>query len=252
MNKTKIDWADSTWNPVTGCLHDCPYCYARWIARRFEGGDISKIRIGKSHIHDGLVMRELSESKLPYPFGFDPTFHRYRLSEPSRKKKPQTIFVGSMCDLFGEWVPDEWIKAVFDACAAAPWHRYLFLTKNPGRYQALARDGMLPQYKNFMYGSTATTPNDGFWWSDYHNTFVSIEPIMASFDQPGEPVKKVDWVIVGAETGNRKGKVVPKREWIETLAADCKATGVPVFMKESLRGLMGMDFVQEFPWECKA
>ncbi|MCL2461960.1 MAG: phage Gp37/Gp68 family protein, partial [Defluviitaleaceae bacterium] len=80
----------------------------------------------------------------PYPFYFKPTFHRYRLGEPARMKKPKNIFVCSMADMFGDWVPDEWIKAVFEACEAIPRHRYLFLTKNPARYKALAMAGKLP------------------------------------------------------------------------------------------------------------
>ncbi len=57
-----------------------------------------------------------------------------------------------------------------------------------------------------------------------------------------------DWVIIGAETGNRKGKVVPKKDWVMKIAEECEYSGIPVFMKESLRDLMGDDFRQEFPW----
>jgi len=94
-----------TWNPVTGCLHGCQYCY--------------------------------------------PTFHRYRLDEPAQKKKPQNIFVSSMGDLFGDWVPDSWIKTVFEATNKAPQHNYLYLTKNPDRYYQLGD------------GDNAIIPDDG-------------------------------------------------------------------------------------------
>jgi|GEM_PF-3574916 len=79
------------------------------------------------------------------------------------------------------------------------------------------------------------------------NTFLSIEPILEKAGFGLGPY--VDWIIVGAETGNRKGKVIPKKEWIMNIKEQCKKAGVPLFMKESLRELMGQDFVQEFPWD---
>lgn len=261
MNKTKIDWCDMSWNPVTGCLHECEYCYARGIAHRFGVEPFSEKLLNPSQyrrekgfpILDTPVISEsiIGSNKRvePYPFKFEPTLHCYRLLEPNLKKEPQTIFVCSMADLFGEWVPDHWIEEVFKACEHATQHRYLFLTKNPGRYTDLFIKGMLPDGDNFWFGSTATTPDDPFWWSEAHNSFASIEPIQQPFEQPGEPVKKVDWIIIGAETGNRRGKVIPQREWIDAIVSDCRATDTPVFMKESLRSLMEEDFVQEFPWE---
>ena len=146
-SKTKIDWADATWNPVTGCLHGCEYCYARRIARRF--GDIS-CDDGQLHVQAKNVNSyEDAVHSGPYPFGFSPTFHRNILSDPKHWKKPRTIFVCSMADLFGEWVPDEWIRAVFEACEAAPQHRYIFLTKNPAR--------LWPAHANWNSGTKSTT-----------------------------------------------------------------------------------------------
>jgi len=246
MNKTKIDWCDMTWNPVTGCMHGCEYCYARTMARRFS----TQTATPNGEIHDLLKRPETI-----YPFGFDPTFHRYRLSQPKqmRETKPQNIFVGSMADLFGYWVPDEWIQEVFNACEAAPWHRYLFLTKNPFRYDALIDKGILPERSaNMWYGTTCTDLTKPLHWNKNANTFMSCEPMLALWPDPnsGSNLKTMlpDWVILGAETGNRKGKVIPERWWIQNAVAQCRANGTPVFMKESLRGLMGEDFVQEFPW----
>ena len=252
MQKSRIDWTDFSWNPIVGCRHTCTYCYARKESRRFCGD----VRLNKTSPQlrkegDLYVLdkpfKNVNDRTLTMPTGFEPTLHRYRLGYPLHMRKGQKVFVGSMSDVFGEWVPDSWIEEIFEVCKAAPQHRYLFLTKNPARYAALAANGKLPMQENMWYGSTVTTPDDTFWWSTYHNTFVSIEPIMASFEQPGEPVKKVDWVIVGAENGKRKGKVIPEREWIEALVSDCRATGVPIFMKGSLRQLMGDQFVQEYP-----
>ena len=266
MKKTKIDWADSTWNPVTGCLHGCEYCYARGIAERFgtnwipdENSGTYKCVLDGMQTQaiielDGMQARQQEDGKIvpaPYPLGFTPTLHRYRLDEPRRWTKPRTIFVCSMADLFGEWVPDEWIQEVFQACDAAPQHRFLFLTKNPNRYNELAAKGMLPQ--KHWYGYTATSQK--MLWTFHHadeclvkNLFVSIEPILAPI-QPGFCSHvPADWVIVGAETGQRKNKVVPERKWIDDILMECEYSGRPIFMKESLRDLMGDDFRQEFPW----
>lgn len=255
MQKSKIEWCDSTWNPVTGCLHGCEYCYAKRIAERY-GGSVS------ADSFDGRKLVELDEQPLverkngkvsaaPFPVGFRPTFHKYRLWEPARAKKPQSIFVCSMADLFGEWVPDEWIEQVFGACLKAPQHRYLFLTKNPGRYMRLAEVGKLPERDNFWYGSSTPTPDTLFWWSDRHNTFVSVEPMMEVFPSSGDcPVKKVGWVIMGAMTGPGSSAYQPKREWVEALTEDAQALAVPVFMKDSLRPVVGAGgMLREFPWE---
>lgn len=288
--KTKIDWCDSSWNPVTGCLHGCEYCYARGIANRFGGsirldlppdtswranrdnseelkkplmGDFSCHSNGGLHVLDEPALNvpvypappsEIEKRSAPYPYYFDPTFHRYKLDQPQKWTKPRTIFVCSMADLFGKWVPDEWIEAVINACLAAPQHRYLFLTKNPARYMHLIANGIIPENQpNFWFGSTATIPEMEFFWCDDVNTFVSIEPILAPFedltDEGVDPASKTNWIIVGAETGRRKDRIVPEKSWITEIIACAKQTGTPVFMKESLRDIMGEDFIQQFPWE---
>ncbi|MDD3881908.1 MAG: DUF5131 family protein [Eubacteriales bacterium] len=250
-DKTKIDWADASWNPVTGCLHGCEYCYARQMAHRYAGQDTGYAycyrlpRYGSELIALDKPMH-LRGKKAPYPFDFAPTFHRYRLDIPARWQRPRNIFVCSMADLFGEWVPDEWIAKVFKACEAAPQHRYLFLTKNPIRYSKLKDAGMLVPHDNWWFGSTMAT--EGAPYAMGRRSFVSIEPILAPFDNM-EEAPLVGWVIIGAETGARKGKVVPEKRWIDDIALYCKEWGIPVFMKESLRKLMGDDFRQEYPWD---
>lgn len=266
---TKIDWCDASWNPVTGCLHDCEYCYARGIAHRFGGFSCSEngewdsyraryLRDFKNSAFELdkplTIKRDGERRKAPYPFEFAPTFHRYRLKQPAEWTQPRTIFVCSMSDLFGAWVPDEWIQDVFSACNAASWHRYLFLTKNPARYIDLAKKGMLPE--KHWYGYSATT--DDMLWKFHHadecpvkNLFVSIEPIHGDFSTPFSTHCPADWVIVGAETGKRKDIIRPKREWVDGLLRQCEYSGRPIFMKESLKELMGSSFKQEFPWECK-
>lgn len=253
MNKTKIEWCDGTWNPVTGCLHDCKYCYARKIANRF-GGSVQQLYKGEE-IHD-LEEPMYTENnmgkitKAPYPYDFEPTFHRYRLEEPMRMKKTKNIFVCSMADLFGDWVPDEWIWEVFKACEAAPQHRYLFLTKNPKRYLELYEKEALPYSGNIWLGSSITTSEYKYAWfkGTPFNGFASVEPMLEPLHLP-EVDKCPEWVIIGAETGNRKGKVVPKAEWTADLVMECDALNIPVFMKDSLIPIVGEDNMRrEFPW----
>lgn len=246
MEKTKIEWCDSTWNPVTGCLHDCSYCYARGIANRFG------FHANEPDINERVLL-EIPVSagkKVPYPFDFQPTFHKYRLGE-YEKKKGRTIFVCSMADLFGSWVPDEWIEEVFEACEKAPQHRYLFLTKNPQRYIDLALAGKLPAKDNMWYGTTATTPDEHFFWGGAWHTFVSIEPILR--DYTGEIGEMCDtfaqWVIVGAETGKRKDKVVPEKSWIDAITKTCIRKSITLFMKDSLIPIVGEEnMFRGLPW----
>ena len=257
MRNTKVDWADSTWNPVTGCYHDCPYCYARKIATRFDGkADKSPyLQIAGEHdiFYPHEPIRDAEGKAMPYPFGFAPTFHRHRLEEPQTWKTPSTIFVCSMADLFGEWVPDKWISEVLSACRKASQHIYLFLTKNPKRYIDLAKQKRLPAGEGFWYGTTITTPDELYYYAapEFNiNTFLSIEPILAPFDRSRvSPEHFPKWVIIGAETGNRKGKVIPEKAWVDEIVAACRKLGSPVFMKESLRTIMGDDFIQEYPWK---
>lgn len=260
MEKTKIDWCDSTWSPISGCLHGCEYCYARDIAHRFGGwtdsdGDMHHDEIFKNEseireldepltvFREGQIIFSGKCQKAPYPYDFIPTFHRYRLNDYIGKKG-RNIFVCSMADLFGRWVPDEWIKEVFAACEKAPQHNYLFLTKNPQRYVELAEKGILRCSDNMWYGWSQTRNEDvkTLCFPFSPNFFISVEPIL-------EPVRPslVDWIIVGAETGRRKDKVIPKREWIEQIVEDCKKYDIPLFMKSSLADIWGEPLIQEFP-----
>lgn len=289
--KTKIGWVDATWNPVTGCLHGCEYCYARAIANRFGGctrldlppdrswrnkanaevagdlmGDYMCHSNGGLHVLDKPARKvnvfpppesELPSRSAPYPYYFDPTFHRYRLEEPAAWTKPRTIFVCSMADLFGDWVPDEWVREVFEACDQAPKHRYMFLMKNPKRYKEIPE--LLPLHRyppnvaEIWFGHSYTGIKDyrPIHLRPVYSRFVSIEPLLHDLseqDMMGIAAFN-DWIIIGAETGHRKGKVTPDKNWVNGIAYYAEKNSVPIFMKESLRSLMGDDFRQEFPWE---
>lgn len=258
--KTKIDWCDSTWNPVTGCLHGCEYCYARNIAHRFGGfteledTDLDYEKICESNIVEiEKPLKYLNDKgkigKSAYPFFFKPTLYRYKLNEPQKWKKGRNIFVCSMDDLFGKWVPDSWIEKVFNACEKAPQHNYLFLTKNPQRYVELAEKGILRRLDNMWYGSTVTAMEEYFSSEKTYNTFLSIEPMLSSASP--STIEGVEWIIMGAETGRRKDKVIPEKRWIERIVEDCKRRNIPVFMKSSLANIWGEPLIQEFPKELK-
>lgn len=255
MNKTKIDWADYTWNPVTGCYHDCPYCYARKIATRFAG-DVRMNMADSRCVGDkenGLLELvqpfESGQTHLAFPFGFLPTLHHYRLNVLDELKNGQNIFVCSMADLFGEWVPDRWIELVFATCKEHSLHNYLFLTKNPKRYAQLAAAERLPRQSNMWYGSTVTGPEQGYFYDVGYNTFLSIEPILGEQRFIQNTVALPKWVIIGAETGNRSGKVIPRREWIDDILSYCKEFDIPVFLKNSLKDMYGENLIQEWPKE---
>lgn len=187
-----------------------------------------------------------------YPFGFAPTLHRYRMDIPGELKMGKNIFVGAMSDVFGVWVPDGWIREIMDACMKYPVHNYLFLTKNPQRYEYAQ---ILTLKENIWYGTSITMElelNRISHLPAFCNTFVSMEPLLGDI----HPEKyyclfrSVDWIIIGAETGHRKDKVIPQREWIEKIVLMADEMKIPVFMKESLAPIMGKESMRRvFPEE---
>lgn len=251
MQKSKIEWCDSTWNPVTGCFHGCKYCYARRIAERFGS---MKFPTDELHVLNEQMVHITKEGRIaasPYPFGFEPTLHRYRLEEMKRKKRPRTIFVCSMADLFGEWVPTRWIVEVLDTCLAAPQHRYMFLTKHPERYEQLDRLALLPHRDNFWYGSTVTSKESGrFNGTISLNTFLSIEPLHEYLDAGIGSFGSSRLVIIGAETGNRIGKITPEKAWVDNICEAADLTHAAIFMKDSLLPIVGeAGMRRELPWD---
>lgn len=270
LHKTKICWATHTWNPVSGCLHGCEYCYAkrqveRWMPHATERpmvdpqtGATGILSEGKDHPKCWRMSRptKLEDGasggytrSTPYPKGFDPTLHAYMMDFPIKREIPSRIFVCSMADLFGEWVPDVWIDTVFDTCLRAPQHTYLFLTKNPARYISLEKAGRLPHNPNFWYGTTATGPDKPFFIYDKVNTFLSIEPLLEPFtaEQYDGCLKTVGWVIVGAMTGPTRKKYQPRREWVQDIVDAAHREGVPVWMKDNLADAWGSELLREHP-----
>lgn len=266
MNRSGIEWCDHTWNPVTGCMHGCKYCYAKKLTERFCG-DVRLNKMAKGdyttqlakdgettlYILDKIMLNE-NAKPMTYPFGFEPTFHRYRFDYLDKLKNGHNIFVGAMTDLFGNWVPDEWITEVMDACIEHPEHNYMFLTKNPQRYHLYK----LPTGMDNMWFGTSITRLEEMYRTDYLpagcKTFLSIEPLLEDIEPElcDALARAGDWVIIGAETGNQKGKVVPTLEWIRRIVYIADEAGVPVFMKDSLIDIVGEENMRrEFPKELK-
>jgi protein gp37 len=218
LNNTKIEWCDSTCNPVCGCTFGCEFCYARRINNRF-------------HYIENFA---------------EPQFFPERLKQLN-SKKPKNIFMDSMSDI-ADWKPD-WLYKTFEAIKQNPQHNYLFLTKRPLIYDRW----MSFNWNNIWCGATGTghqTVNEALYYLDGIrgcNTFLSIEPLLNEVHL-AKDIEHINWVIIGAETGNRKGKVKPKLEWVLQIVSECDKHRIPVFMKESLLPIVGeANMRREFP-----
>lgn len=264
MNRSKIEFVDHTWNPITGCRHECAYCYAKKMTFRFAGDVKLNLMATKDYLTqdapDGSgkiyvlkePMRNGTGHPLIYPFGFEPTLHMYRMNALDKLKTGNNILVGAMADVFGPCIPDEWISEVLKTCVDNSMHNYLFLTKNPKRYTEY---GVPAGMQNIWYGTTITKEEEMNRFNSLPagcNTFVSMEPILEDLNPEHHNIlfHQVDWVILGAETGNRKNKISPKTEWVEKILFHCEKFKLPVFMKDSMIPIVGAkNMRREFPTE---
>lgn len=248
MNKTTIEWCDLTWNPVTGCKHGCPYCYARKIAERFRGSKA-------------------------WPKGFEPMFHPERMKDlrkagtkwtcPQSLAKGSTIFVCSMADLFGSWVPNGWINETLTFMRATPRHTYILLTKNPvkAKHQLIENfyqfgekffPSKIPQ--NWWIGasvesSTFTGRIDELRNIPTDNRFVSFEPLLGDADSVDFPLDLtgIKQVIIGAQTNPDHYVGL---EWVMKICEAADRAGAKVFMKDSLAGRWpDRELRRELAWE---
>lgn len=225
QDNDSIEWAQWSWNPITGCRHDCSYCYARDIANRF------------------------------YPQGFEPSIYPSRLAAPSNTKVPQAadrdisyrnVFTGSMADLFGRWVPAEWIEAVLDQVAKNPQWNFLFLTKFPKRMAEFK----IP--RNAWMGTTVDlqarvkAAEKAFEKVDCEVKWLSIEPML-------EPIKfsrldLFDWVVIGGSSrSSQTPEWVPPLDWMVNLHSAARAAGCRIYYKANA-GMSDELRIKEFPW----
>lgn len=221
-DRSRIEWTDATWNPVTGCTKvspGCKHCYAQTFAERFRGVP--------GH---------------PFEQGFDLRLWPERVSLPLTWREPRKIFVNSMSDLFHKRVPDEFIAQVFQTMRQATWHQFQVLTKRPERLASFLKQNpdMLGRSRHIV---------DHIWLGASVETeqyierarivaslpspvrFLSCEPLLGPLDLSGVlgPCA-VNWIIVGGESG--PGARPLDREWVLAIRDQCLAAGVPFFFKQ--------------------
>lgn len=211
MARTKIEWTESTWNPVTGCTKvsdGCANCYAYIMANRLQ-------KMGNYKYRNGFCL----------------TLHEDCLSEPLSWKKPSLIFVNSMSDLFHEEIPAEFVKAVFSVMNKANWHTFQVLTKRAERLSELASE--LVWTDNIWQGVTVENEKNKFR-IDYLRRipasvkFISFEPLIGDVGQVN--LEGIDWAIVGGESGfNCRPMEV---DWVLNIKRQCEEQNVLFYFKQ--------------------
>ena len=244
MNHTSIEWvrnpdgsAGYTFNPITGCLNNCPYCYARKLANgRLKSRYIRNFEIALPH----------ENPKLAFNDPFYPRFWPERLSDLHDKGflavdgslvgKAKGIFVCDMSDLFGIGVPEEWTRKVLELVGRYSWHRFYLLTKQP---QNLIKFSPFPD--NCWVGVSVTVmaqlekAMDYLYMVDAGIKFISFEPLLTQiscWNFSSQLYKTgLSWVIIGSQTKSYKP---PKIEWVKEIVEACDKARIPVFLKDNL------------------
>lgn len=209
--KSSIEWTESTWNPVTGCNKispGCKNCYAERLAKRLKA-------MGQPN----------------YKNGFRLTLQPQMLELPLSWKKPQTIFVNSMSDLFHKNVPLEYIQQVFDVMKRAHWHRFQVLTKRSERLAELSP--YLGWSPNIWMGVSVESQKYVYRIDDLRQTnakikFLSLEPLIGSLKNL--ELSDIDWAIVGGESGYGARPI--EEDWVIEIRNQCQKAGVAFFFKQ--------------------
>lgn len=210
-HNSSIEWTESTWNPVTGCTKispGCKNCYAERMAKRLHA-------MGQEN----------------YRNSFDVTLHEHVVKKPVDWKKPQTIFVNSMSDLFHEAVPLEFISKIFNAMNTALQHRFQVLTKRSERLNEL--DSNFKWTDNIWMGVSIESDKylsriDNLRGTGAKIKFLSLEPLLGPL--PEMDLSEIDWVIVGGESGPRSRSM--EKEWVLDIRDQCLKAKVPFFFKQ--------------------
>jgi len=213
---SKIEWTDTTWNPLRGCIKispGCKHCYAETFAERFRGVE--------GH---------------PYQQGFDLKLIPQKLTEPFEWPRPRTVFVNSMSDLFQQEVPDAYIEEVAGVMVEANWHTYQVLTKRSERLMQLlsTRLRFAAGQRHIWWGVSVEDQQYGLPRVEHLRAapaavrFLSIEPLLedlGDFDLSG-----IDWAIVGGESGHGARKMEPA--WVERIQQLCGRQNTAFFFKQ--------------------
>ena len=211
MSKSAIEWTESTWNPVSGCTKispGCKFCYAEKMAKRLKA-------MGQKNYRNGFAL----------------TLHPHMLDLPLKWKKPQTVFVNSMSDLFHQDVPIGYIHSCFDVMRRAHWHRFQVLTKRAERLQELSHHIEWPD--NVWMGVSVENAEHAFRIDCLRATsaaikFLSLEPLLGPL--PELQLNGMDWVIVGGESG--PGARHMDKDWVRDIRDQCQRREVPFFFKQ--------------------
>jgi len=214
--RSKIEWTDTTWNPVRGCTKvspGCKHCYAETFAERFRGVP--------GH---------------PYEQGFDLRLVPQKLTEPLTWSDPRMVFVNSMSDLFQDGVSDDFILAVAKVMQVASWHTFQVLTKRADRMQQLLKTKLdfASSLAHIWWGVSVEDRRHGcpriagLQKAPAAVRFLSIEPLLE--DLGTLDLRNINWVIVGGESG--PGARPIRREWVEAIRRQCRAVGIPFFFKQ--------------------
>ena len=209
--RSKIEWTEVTWNPVTGCTkisQGCKFCYAERMSKRLQAMGVRK-----------------------YENGFSITVHESTLDDPLTWKRPRLVFVNSMSDLFHKSVPFSFIEAVFETMNRAPRHTFQVLTKRPRRVASL--NERLHWTPNIWLG---TSIESELWlerltWlkgTSAQIKFLSLEPLLGPL--PDIQLDCIDWVIVGGESG--PGARPMEADWVRDIRDMCLGSNVPFFFKQ--------------------
>jgi protein gp37 len=213
MATTKIEWTESTWNPVTGCTKlssGCKFCYAEAMAKRLQ-----------------------SMGQEKYQNGFELTIHPDTLNEPYNWKKPKMIFVNSMSDLFHKDVPVEYIRKIFTVMRNNPQHVFQILTKRADVLAYYDSEGWLEWSHNIWMGVTVEDSSVTQRIDYLRNTgarvkFLSCEPLLTSL--PNLNLQNIDWLIVGGESGRTPRPI--KEEWVLNIQDQCLSQSVAFYFKQ--------------------
>lgn len=190
-DRSRIEWTEATWNPVTGCDRisaGCDNCYALTLARRLKAMGAPKYQNDGNPLTSGP--------------GFDVTIHPDVLCQPQQWRSPRMVFVNSMSDLFHARVPLAFLQDVFETMAATPQHTYQVLTKRPLRAMRLA--DQVPWAPNIWLGVSVESMDAAHRVDHLRQVpaavrFLSCEPLLGPLD--GLNLTDIDWVIAGGESG---------------------------------------------------